>query len=75
MRGEKHAKNNWKIVGFYHSHPDSPQIPGKFDLQITWEDYIYIIISALKGKFSNFKSFRLIENKKEFEEISINKIT
>ena len=70
----KARKNNCEIVGFYNSHPDSPLTSSQFDLQRTWEDYIYLIISVLKGKLSNLKAFRLNENKNEFEEISINKI-
>lgn len=70
----KARKNNCEIVGFYHSHPDTPPIPSQFDLQRAWKDYIYVIISISKGKLSNLKTFRLNENKNEFEEMSINKI-
>ena len=47
LRGEQYARaNNLEIVGFYHSHPDSPAVPSQYDLEHAWPTYSYIIVST-----------------------------
>ena len=47
------------IVGFYHSHPDSPARPSSTDLEWAWEGYSYIIVSVEQGKIAYTFSYRL----------------
>ncbi len=47
------------IVGFYHSHPDSPPYPSEFDIKSAWPAYSYIIISVDKHKNTEAKSWIL----------------
>ena len=47
MRGEAYAmKKDLDVVGFYHSHPDSPARPSQYDLEHAWPTYSYIIVST-----------------------------
>src|SRR5919106_642937 len=47
LRGERYARgNDLEVVGFYHSHPDSPAVPSKYDLEHAWPTYSYIIVST-----------------------------
>ncbi|MDJ1182262.1 M67 family metallopeptidase [Roseofilum casamattae] len=41
---------NLNIIGFYHSHPDSPAIPSECDRQLAWSDCYYAIVSVRNGK-------------------------
>lgn len=57
MRGERYARErDLEVVGFYHSHPDSPAVPSQYDLEHAWPTYSYIIVStsadAAKDLFS-----------------------
>ena len=47
MRGEQYARtHDLEVVGFYHSHPDSPAVPSQYDLEHAWPTYSYIIVST-----------------------------
>ena len=47
MRGERYARSkDLEVVGFYHSHPDSPAVPSQYDLEHAWPTYSYIIVST-----------------------------
>ena len=47
MRGERYARDrDLEVVGFYHSHPDSPAVPSQYDLEHAWPTYSYIIVST-----------------------------
>ena len=37
------------IVGIYHSHPDHPAKPSKFDLQYAWPRISYLVMGTVKG--------------------------
>jgi proteasome lid subunit RPN8/RPN11 len=47
------------IIGFFHSHPDYPAIPSTCDRTQAWEVYSYPIVSVVKGKVSEIKSWVL----------------
>lgn len=47
MHGERYARDrDLEVVGFYHSHPDSPAVPSQYDLEHAWPTYSYIIVST-----------------------------
>lgn len=47
LRGERYARDrDLEVVGFYHSHPDSPAVPSQYDLEHAWPTYSYIIVST-----------------------------
>ena len=47
LRGEQYARSrDLEVVGFYHSHPESPAVPSQYDLEHAWPTYSYIIVST-----------------------------
>jgi proteasome lid subunit RPN8/RPN11 len=38
------------IVGYYHSHPDHPAQPSRFDTERAWAGYVYLIVSVHDGQ-------------------------
>jgi proteasome lid subunit RPN8/RPN11 len=38
------------IVGYYHSHPDHPAQPSRFDTERAWAGYVYLIVSVQDGR-------------------------
>jgi len=45
LKGERYARSRkLEVVGFYHSHPDSPAVPSQYDLEHAWPTYSYIIV-------------------------------
>lgn len=44
------TKKGMLIVGIYHSHPDSPAKPSKFDLDHSFPWYKYVITSVVGGE-------------------------
>ena len=72
MSGELFArKNKMDVLGFYHSHPDHPAVPSNYDLQHAWPFYSYIITSVAKGKYENFTSWELENDRSKFNSESI----
>jgi len=39
-----------EVVGFWHSHPDSPAVPSETDRQAAWPGYAYVIVSVRRGR-------------------------
>lgn len=52
---EKHLE----LIGWYHSHPDSPARPSEFDREHAWPWYSYIIVSIQQGVPRDTTSWRL----------------
>jgi proteasome lid subunit RPN8/RPN11 len=50
------------IIGVYHSHPDHPAIPSKFDQDLAWPQYSYMIVSVQNGVSQNLSSWTLDQN-------------
>lgn len=60
LRAELSARKMGKdIVGFYHSHPDHPAVPSEYDRAHALPVYSYIIVSAVKGKAADIRSWEL----------------
>jgi len=74
MRGEKYARAQaLEVVGFYHSHPDSPAVPSQYDLEHAWPTYSYIIVSVKKETATDLFSWEQEPDRSRFnpEEIVI----
>lgn len=61
----------WDIIGIYHSHPDHPSRPSKFDTDHAWHGYSYLIVSVNKGNVENMQSWELSEIENIFNEESV----
>ena len=47
---EREARaQSMSIIGFYHSHPDHPAAPSKYDLHVASTGYSYVIVSIERG--------------------------
>ncbi len=72
MRGEKAAREKGlDIIGFYHSHPDAPARPSKYDLDHAWPWYSYVIVSIKSGEADVMTSWVLREDRGAFGEEDI----
>ena len=47
-----------RILGYYHSHPDSMAVPSLSDHQQAWPDLIYLIIPVWEGRPGTPRAFR-----------------
>ena len=54
------------ILGIYHSHPDVPAEPSKFDLDHAWPWYRYVILSVKNRKIDQIRAWILDENRSSF---------
>lgn len=72
MRGERYAANHdLEIVGFYHSHPDSPAVPSNYDLEHAWPTYSYIIVSTRAEQATDLFSWEQEPDRSRFNEEEI----
>ena len=74
MRGEKYAReHDLEVVGFYHSHPDSPARPSQYDLDHAWPTYSYIIVSTTAAHATDLFSWEQEPDRSRFnpEEIRV----
>jgi len=74
MRGERYASSKkLDVVGFYHSHPESPAVPSQYDLEHAWPTYSYIIVSVMSQKAADLFSWEQQPDRSKFdsEEIKV----
>ncbi|HLW83521.1 MAG TPA: M67 family metallopeptidase [Candidatus Acidoferrales bacterium] len=69
---EKEAKaKGWELIGWYHSHPDSPARPSEFDREHAWPWYSYIIFQVANREPREMRSWRLDDDRAKYAEESI----
>ena len=56
------------VVGIYHSHPDVPAQPSQFDLDHAWPNLSYLIVSVVSGKAAETLSWRLRDDRSQFDQ-------
>lgn len=72
MRGERYAREHkLEVVGFYHSHPDSPAVPSQYDLEHAWPTYSYIIVSTRKDSATDLFSWEQRPDRSQFDQEEI----
>lgn len=65
-------KNGWVLLGNFHSHPESPARPSDEDKRLAIDPQAsYLILSLLVQEEAVLKSFRIIGNVLQQEEIVI----
>ena len=57
-----------ELLGFYHSHPDHPAEPSQYDLDHAWPSFSYVIVSVRNGEPTEMRSWRLREDRSQFDE-------
>jgi len=55
------------LVGYYHSHPNSPAIPSAFDRDHALPNFTYIITSVEAGKAVDMRVWRLRQDRTQFD--------
>ena len=69
MQGERYARaKDLEVVGFYHSHPDSPAVPSQYDLEHAWPTYSYIIVSTSADKANDLFSWEQETDRSRFNQ-------
>jgi proteasome lid subunit RPN8/RPN11 len=72
MRGEKYAASkNLDVVGFYHSHPDHPAVPSRYDLDHAWPIYSYVVVAVKTGRAEDLTSWEMQPNRSSFNKEEI----
>jgi proteasome lid subunit RPN8/RPN11 len=60
LRAERSARaRNLDVVGFWHTHPDHPARPSRFDTERAWADYVYVICGVTAGGVDAVAAFEL----------------
>ena len=59
------------LIGVFHSHPDHPNQPSEYDREWAQPFFSYIITSVNAGKAVESRSWRLTEDRSNFEEEKI----
>lgn len=69
LGGERYARGKeLDVVGFYHSHPDSPAVPSQYDLEHAWPTYSYIVVSVSKEQAGDLRSWEQRVDRSRFDE-------
>jgi proteasome lid subunit RPN8/RPN11 len=64
-------KKGCNLIGWYHSHPDSPARPSEFDREHAWPWYSYVIFQVEKGEAREMRSWRLDGDRGQYAEEGI----
>lgn len=69
MRLEDEAEEKgMSLVGYYHSHPNSPAIPSEYDRHHALPNFIYVITSVREGKAVDMRVWRLQTDRSAFDD-------
>ena len=55
------------LVGYYHSHPDSPAIPSIYDRDHALPNFVYIITQVQQAKAVDMRVWRLRADRSQFD--------
>jgi proteasome lid subunit RPN8/RPN11 len=56
-----------EVLGFYHSHPDHPAVPSRFDLEHAWPWYSYVILRVERGSATEAASWQLSDDRSSMQ--------
>ncbi len=56
------------LLGYYHSHPDSPPIPSAYDRAHALPNFVYVIVGVQGGRAVEMRAWRLVEDRSAFDE-------
>lgn len=69
MRLEDEAdRRGIALVGYYHSHPDSPAIPSEYDRVYALPQFTYLITAVYDDKPTEMHAWRLRDDRSQFDE-------
>ncbi len=56
------------LVGYFHSHPDSPAVPSDYDRIHALPNFLYLIVRVDRAVPQEVRAWRLMEDRSRFEE-------
>lgn len=59
------------LVGYYHSHPDSPAIPSEYDRVHALPNFVYIISSVMAGEAVEMLVWLLRDDRSAFDQLEL----
>ena len=69
LRAERYAREKGlDVIGYYHSHPDSPAVPSQYDLDHALPVWSYVIASVIDGKVADIRSWEMENDRSKFNE-------
>ncbi len=72
LRAERYAREKQlDVIGYYHSHPESPVIPSQYDLDHALPVWSYVITSVIKGNVVDIRSWQMEIDRSQFNEEEI----
>lgn len=57
-----------ELLGFYHSHPDHPARPSRYDLDHAWPTFAYVIVAVAGGAAGDMTVWYLKDDRSSFDE-------
>ena len=74
LRAEKYAREKkLDVVGYYHSHPESPAVPSQYDLDHALPVWSYVIASVIEGRVEDIRSWEMENDRSRFNEENIDR--
>lgn len=71
-RADREAgKRGLDIIGFFHSHPDSPSVPSETDREWAWPVIAFMIVRVQDGKATTTQSWILRDDRTRFDEEAV----
>jgi proteasome lid subunit RPN8/RPN11 len=68
-------KNGWKLIGNFHSHPNTPSRPSQEDIRLAFDPSLsYLILSIADRRNPVLNSFLIRNQAVEKEEITVNSL-
>lgn len=61
------AEMGCELLGFYHSHPDHPAEPSRYDLDHAWPFFSYVILEVRNAEPRDLRSWRLRDDRSQFD--------
>lgn len=61
----------FRLLGFWHSHPDHPALPSATDLSCAWVGLLTVIVSVQKGRARDIGAWEIRAPELPFERVEI----
>ena len=72
MRLEDQAdERGLSLIGYYHSHPDSPAVPSEYDREHALPNFVYIITSVMMARAEDMRAWRLQADRSRFDQLEL----
>lgn len=68
LKAENFVRDHgWEVLGVYHSHPDHPARPSKFDREHAILHYSYVILRVTQGQVREVTCWKLVDWDSSFD--------